>query len=116
MFCPLQIPSELTTMFTKTQELISKALAIRDNSLAAIDPPLPLDRLTDPLPSNVLAIPGKLLTKEELEITSHDPEALLDAIRSRKYSCVTVTKAFLRRAAAAQTLVGCHDTPILSPS
>jgi hypothetical protein len=96
-------------MFTKTQELINKTLAVRDNSLAGIKPPLQLDRVPDPLPSNVTAIPPKLLTDEEIEITSYDAEELLEAIRSKKFSCVTVTKAFLRRAAVAQAVVSSNN-------
>lgn len=86
-------------------ELIAKALAVRDQSLAAVQPPLDLSRLPKPLPKNVTPLAKDLLTEEELTITGLDVPELLEAIRSKKYSCVTVTKAFLRRAALAQELV-----------
>jgi hypothetical protein len=84
---------------------ITRALALRDDSLARIFPPLPLENLPDPLPRNVCEIRNQILEPEEIEITSLDADELLAAIRSKKYSCVTVTKAFLRAAALAQVLV-----------
>lgn len=88
-----------------TKELVGRAIAMRDDSLALITPPLDLDRLPAPLPANVLDLPECVLSKEEIQITSHDACELLEAIRNKKYSCVTVCKAFLRRAALAQSLV-----------
>jgi len=86
-------------------DLISNALAIRSKSLAAVQPPLDLNRLPKPLPKNVNPLAEDFLTKEELAITGLDVPELLDAIRIKKYTCVTVTRAFLRRAALAQELV-----------
>jgi hypothetical protein len=90
---------------TDTQRLIAKALALRDESCAQITPPIDRQRIPFPLPDNVQGIPHQILTQQALEITSLDPEVLLEAIRHRKYTCVTVTRAFLRRAALAQSLV-----------
>lgn len=84
---------------------ITRALALRDGSLAQISPPLRLENLPDPLPQNVCEIRHQVLEPEEIEITSLDADEILAAIRSQKYSCVTVTKAFLRAAALAQVLV-----------
>lgn len=95
------------------KELISKALAVRDKSLAAVQPPLDLSRLPKPLPKNVTPLAKDILTEEELTITGLDVPELLEALRTKKYTCVTVTKAFLRRAALAQELVS--PSPI-SPS
>ncbi|GKT68939.1 acetamidase [Colletotrichum tofieldiae] len=80
---------------------------MRDDSLAKISPPLKLGNLPDPLPSNVCEIRHLVLEPEEIEITSLDADEILAAIRSKKYSCVTVTKAFLRAAALAQVLTNC---------
>ncbi|KAM0234322.1 hypothetical protein ACHAP5_010136 [Fusarium lateritium] len=86
---------------------IARALAMRDDSLAKISPPLKLEDLPDPLPSNVCEIRHLVLEPEEIEITSLDAVEILAAIRYKKYSCVTVTNAFLRAAALAQVLTNC---------
>jgi amidase len=86
-------------------ELISKVLAGRDQSLAAVEPALDFSQLPKPLPKNVIPLAKNVLTKEELAITGLDVPELLGAIKTKQYTCVTVTKAFLRRAALAQKLV-----------
>ncbi|KAH8595639.1 acetamidase [Bisporella sp. PMI_857] len=88
-------------------ELIQQALDVRDKSLAAIEPPLDLACLPTPLPKNVTHLAKDVLSEEELEITGLDALELLDAIRVKKYTCVAVAKAFLRRAALAQELLNC---------
>ncbi|RDW76104.1 hypothetical protein BP5796_06925 [Coleophoma crateriformis] len=85
---------------------IAEALAVRDRSLEAIQPPLSFD-ISAPKPKNVTGIAKEVLTPEELEITALDAPELLAAIREKKYSCEAVTKAFLRRAALAQHLTNC---------
>jgi amidase len=87
---------------------ITRALALRDESLAQIFPPLQLEILPKPLPQNVCEIRHEVLESEEIDITSLDADEILAAIRTKKYSCVTVTKAFLRAAALAQILVRCQ--------
>jgi predicted YcjX-like family ATPase len=84
------------------EALVQKAVAVRDKSLAKVDvPPIP-----SKLPLNVTGIPAMVLTPEEVEITeAHDATSLAAAISSKKYTAVTVVKAFMRRAAVAQKLV-----------
>lgn len=84
--------------------LVAKAVKVRDDSLARIDPPLP--QLPKKLPLDVSGIPSQVLTPQEVEITEgHDATSLAAAIASKKYSAETVARAFLRRAALAQMLV-----------
>jgi amidase len=84
-------------------KLIAEARELRDTSVARVEPPLA--SLPDPLPKNVMGIAKQVLTPEELNITSYDVPELLQALRQKVYSCETVTRAFLRRAALAQKLV-----------
>ncbi len=89
-----------------TAARIAEALQVRDSSLSQIQPPL--DVLPRHLPSNVTAIPNDILTPDEIRITSYDTIELLDLIAKKEHSCLSVTKAFLRRAALAQKLVRIH--------
>ncbi|CZR69026.1 related to general amidase [Phialocephala subalpina] len=86
-------------------QLIASERAFRDASCSRIEPPLP--ELPNPLPKNVTGIAKFVLSEEELRITSLDAIELLQAIREKVYSCETVTRAFLRRAALAQKLTNC---------
>lgn len=88
-----------------TAKLIAEALAVRDNSLAEIEPPLPPLPPPESVPKNVLGFAKHCLTEEELKITSYDVPELLQVIREKIFTCETVTWAFLRRAALAQKLV-----------
>jgi amidase len=83
---------------------IDETRAFRDASISRVEPPLPT--LPDPLPKNVTGIACTVLTPEELKITSYDVPELLQVLRDKTFSCEAVTKAFLRRAALAQKLVG----------
>ncbi|KAH7388881.1 acetamidase [Cadophora sp. MPI-SDFR-AT-0126] len=85
--------------------LIAKACKVRDDSLAEVTPPLAA--LPDLLPKNVMPIFKDILTEEEIKITSYNVPGLLKAIKDKTYSCETVTRAFLRRAALAQKLTNC---------
>ncbi|KPI35894.1 putative amidase [Cyphellophora attinorum] len=70
---------------------------------------LPQELIDNP-PKDVSNIPTTcgLLSAEELEITEkHDATSLAEAIAARKYSAVTVVKAFIKRAAIAHQLVRC---------
>lgn len=87
------------------KQTASKAIAIRDESLEVVTPALDLSKIPDPLPLNVTNIPMTVLSEEEIRITSLDAEELLVSMHSKQLSCLTVTKAFLRRAALAQHLV-----------
>ena len=87
----------------------SKVQDHRDQSLQNIEPPLP--DLPSPLPKNVVAVPQQLLSPRELEITQSLPEVLLSQLAAGKWSCEEVTRAFLRRAALSQKLVGAVPLP-----
>lgn len=88
-----------------TESKVQKAIAIRDQSLVSVEPPLRLVDVPSPLPLDVTHIPRSILTSEELRITSLDTRELIEEISSKRLSCVEVTRAFLRRAALAQHLV-----------
>ena len=83
--------------------LIAQARAVRDTSIADIQPPLP--PLPVPLPKNVTALAKDTLTEQEYKITSYDAIELLEAIQEKVFTCEEVTRAFLRRAALAQQVV-----------
>ncbi|KAL7629764.1 hypothetical protein AAE478_001287 [Parahypoxylon ruwenzoriense] len=78
----------------------------RDATVAEVQPPVPDIRPED-IPLNTTGIPGKLLTEEEIEITSTDVEDLVKRIASGEWSSTAVTNAFLRRAGLAQKLTNC---------
>lgn len=77
----------------------------RDATIAAVEPTVPA--VPKELPLNVTGIPKQLLTSDEIKITETKVEDLVPALAEGKLTAVTVTKAFLRRAAVAQALV-CH--------
>lgn len=78
--------------------------AHRDASIAAVKPAIPpVDTTT--LPLNVFKTLQSLLLPPEVEITEMDPLLLLQQLATGKISAVTVTNAFLRRAAVVQKLV-----------
>ncbi|KAL9093803.1 MAG: hypothetical protein Q9159_000105 [Coniocarpon cinnabarinum] len=54
------------------------------------------------LSRNVTSVAEQVLSKEDLAITSQDPETLLHNLATRKLSSVAVASAFLNRAALAQ--------------
>jgi amidase len=55
---------------------------------------------------NLLSIPRSYLNTREADITeSYDATALAEAIRTQKFTCLEVTKAFCKRAAVAHQLV-----------
>ena len=70
---------------------------------------LPQELIDNP-PKDVSNVPSScgLLNAQELEITeNHDALSLAEAIAARKYTAVTVIKAFIKRAAIAHQLVRC---------
>ncbi|KAI9740774.1 MAG: hypothetical protein M1818_004739 [Claussenomyces sp. TS43310] len=87
------------------QVLVAEALALRDASLAAIEPPLV--GIPDKIPNNVCSVADDVLTPDEINITSYDVPILLRLMRDKELSCEAVTRAFLRRAALAQKLTNC---------
>lgn len=90
------------------QEVAREAQQHRASTIAAVQPQLPA--LPQPLPGNVTAIAGQVLSHRERYITSLSVNALLDALAGRsigeRLRAVEVANAFLRRAALAQKLVG----------
>ncbi|KAF2754925.1 amidase [Pseudovirgaria hyperparasitica] len=90
------------------QDVAHEAQQYRDRTVAAVRPELPA--LPSPLPRNVMAIPGQILSQRELYITSLSVSCLLDALAGRgveRITAVDVINAFLRRAALAQRLTNC---------
>lgn len=86
------------------QEKVAWARSQRDANLAKVEPRL--EGLPDELPLNSQGLPKIVLTPRELEITDgYSVTELLAALRSRKFSVEEVTRAFLRRAALAQSAV-----------
>lgn len=74
----------------------------RDATIALIEPPLPS---VQDVPLNTIGLAEKILTEQEMKITNTVVEDLVVQLVRGEVSCVTVTKAFLRRAALAQKVV-----------
>ncbi|KAF2837041.1 putative fatty-acid amide hydrolase [Patellaria atrata CBS 101060] len=87
------------------QEIAASSQKRRDETIAAIDPPIP--DVPSELPRNVTHIPRELLTTKEVEITESSPEEILEELRTGRWSAFNVTNAFLRRAGLAQKLCNC---------
>ena len=88
----------------KTWKTIAhEAQQYRDASISRIHPDVP--RAPSTLPQNVMDIPGKLLSPDEIQITELPVEELAGMLRLRKVTAMVVTLAFLRRAGVAQKLV-----------
>lgn len=85
------------------QTIAHEAQQYRDASISRIKPDVP--QIPSNLPRNVMDIPGKLLSPDEIRITELPVEELADMLRLRKVSALVVTLAFLRRAGVAQKLV-----------
>lgn len=85
----------------------------RDETIAAVEPPLP--EITN-IPLNTLPVAKEVLSDREIEITELTVEDLAGKIATRgSYTAINVTKAFLRRAALAQKVVGQHHKGSLRP-
>lgn len=85
------------------QSIAHEAQQYRDASISRIKPDVP--QIPSNLPRNVMGIPGKLLSPDEIQITELPVEELADMLRLGKVTAVVVTLAFLRRAGVAQKLV-----------
>lgn len=97
-------PAIVTTASGATwQEVAASMQARRDQSIAAVTPPIP--DIPIPVPTNVTGIPKQLLSSLEIEITEAVPEKLVIALADGDLSATEVTTAFLRRAGLAQKLV-----------
>ena len=89
--------------------LVAKAVKVRDDSLARIDPPLP--QLPKKLPLDVHAIPSQVLTPQEVEITEgHDATSLAAALASKKYSAETVARAMFNESLKKEEGVFIHPS------
>lgn len=84
------------------QEVAADRQAYRDQTISLIEPSLP--EITD-IPLNTLPLAKQVLTPQEIQITESTVEDLAATIANGGLSAVTVTKAFLRRAALAQKAV-----------
>ncbi|KAF2012427.1 amidase [Aaosphaeria arxii CBS 175.79] len=87
------------------QAIASEAQAHRDSTIAELSPSVP--GLPEKLPKDVTSLPKRLLDETTISITDLPPDRLLDSLASGHLSAVTVTKAYLQRAAVSQGLVNC---------
>jgi amidase len=79
---------------------------IRDDSLLKVQPPL--QGMPKTLPQNSQTLPNLVLTPRELELTQdYSVNELLVKLRTRELSSEELTRAFLRRAAAAHLATNC---------
>jgi len=85
------------------QDIAKQAQKHRDETIAAVQPPVP-DVASD-LPLNVSGIPKELLSEREIDITETAPEDLVEHMSTGTITSAEVTTAFLRRAGLAQKLV-----------
>jgi len=94
-----------------TPEFEEKRTALLRAFYEKIPPELHLSQgIIDNPPADVTGIPSAcgILTAEEIEITeSYDSIGLAEAIAARKYSAVTVAKAFSKRAIICHQLTCC---------
>ncbi|VUC33663.1 unnamed protein product [Clonostachys rosea] len=96
-----QYVPEVTHLKTHDKR-VAWARAQRDAGLAKVDPKL--QGIPDQLPQSSLGLPGAVLTAREIEITeSYSVTELLRILKDREITVEEVTRAFLRRAALAQT-------------
>ncbi|KAG0645545.1 amidase [Hyphodiscus hymeniophilus] len=86
------------------QEVAADRQAYRDSTIALVEPPL--SEISD-IPLNTIPLAKQVLTAEEINITESTVEDLAATIAKGELSAVTVTKAFLRRAALAQKACNC---------
>lgn len=85
------------------QSVAKRAQDYRDDSIRRVQPPIPAH--PEPLLKRVIEIPEQFLSQEEISITQKKAEDLLSLLASGEFTCLQVTKAFLRRAGLAQQLV-----------
>ncbi|KAH8200883.1 hypothetical protein TruAng_004969 [Truncatella angustata] len=88
------------------QDRVLEAQEFRHQGLGLVQPAL--SGLPDVLPQNSTSLPVAVLTPRELELTEkYTAVELLERLRSREVSSEEVTRAFLRRAALAQSATNC---------
>jgi amidase len=87
------------------QSIAKEAQDYRDTTILQLAPPAP--RIPDGLPKDVTTLPEQLLDPSVLAITDLPPKKLIDSLIAGRLSAVSVTAAFLQRAAVAQGLTNC---------
>lgn len=96
-------PATITTASGASwQEVAKDRQRYRDETIAAIEPPIP--DVSD-IPLNTLSVARKILTSEEVKITEASVESLVAKLAKGELSATEVAKAFLRRAGLAQKVV-----------
>ena len=103
----MSVPTITTANGASWQEIAADRQRHRDASISQFLPSPPPALLTDPLPLNTTGIPRSILSDEDLAITDTNVEDLVAKLASGQWSATLVTKAFLARAAVAQTLTNC---------
>ncbi len=101
------------------QEVAKEAQDFRDASLQrvlGISELFKQDVFVNHLPKNVMTVPGIILSPSDIQITEQMPEKLVKLLADGQLSTTDVTLAFLRRAAVAQRLVCCTQSPKSSSS
>lgn len=74
----------------------------RDETIAAIEPPLPS---IESIPQYTIPVAKEVLTAREIELTETTVEDLVGKLSTGEWTSLEVTKAFLRRAGLAGKLV-----------
>ncbi|TGO19798.1 hypothetical protein BTUL_0002g00420 [Botrytis tulipae] len=98
-------PATITTASGASwQEVAKDRQRYRDETIAAIEPPIP--DVSD-IPLNTLSVARKVLTSEEIKITEATVESLVAKLAKGELSSTEVAKAFLRRAGLAQKVTNC---------
>lgn len=92
------------------QVVVDQVQSHRKSTIAKVQPPIP--EIPAQLPRNVTAIPRKLLSSREIDITEQTAEKLVSSLATGDLSSREVTNAFLRRAGLAQSLAS--SLPICS--
>ncbi|KAF2454224.1 putative glutamyl-tRNA amidotransferase subunit A [Lineolata rhizophorae] len=90
---------------TSWEDVVKAAQAHRDETIAAVEPPVP--DVPAELPLDVTPLPRQLLSAREVELTETPPEELAALLAKGQLTSVELTKAFLRRAGLAQKLTNC---------
>ncbi|KAJ6062368.1 uncharacterized protein N7446_006488 [Penicillium canescens] len=87
------------------QESARQVQAVRDRSIEQADPAIAA--LPDTHTGRVIDFPRKHLSQTEIAITESSAETLVASLATGKLTAITVTNAFLRRAAIAHKLTNC---------
>ncbi|TEY83162.1 hypothetical protein BOTCAL_0025g00210 [Botryotinia calthae] len=97
-----QMASKTSAGVTKWQDVASEAQKHLDATIAPAEPALV--EITEELPLRVISLPRKYMGPGDITITETLIEMRLASLAIVKLHSLAVTKAFLRRAAIAQTL------------